>query len=633
MPPAFCVFRGADSSELTTQNGEFHGKPETVGLVFAPGLNYQTGMASHALSLAKIPQSETSAAKQSPSSSPAPMKTSPWILDRWRDLLLFVGTPVLLIPIFAAAQARWSAQDIFLFVGAFGAMGHHLPGMIRAYGDRALFQRFRIRFVVAPLVLLAVCVWASVYNLQAIQLVALAWGIWHGMMQTYGFCRIYDAKASGKAAARARTDLALCFAWFSAAVLLSPMRFRSFLDLYYESGGPVVAPQVIVGLRYLVLIALALVTAVFAWRQWRDWAVSSIVSPIKVVLLFSSIAFWWYCNNGVQNILVGIALFEVFHDVQYLAIVWIYNRARVERDESIRGFMRFVFRRSGSLIGVYVGLVFAYGAIALTTSGMTVEIIKHILIGVVTASALLHFYYDGFIWKVRETQTRSMLGIDSSGVAALPAPRTWPSWVRHGLRWAMLILPVAALCAAQLGGRIVPAIERTAKVAEILPNDPQAQLNYGKALHEAGRFEEAIPKYEFALSRNPKLAEAEFYLGLAWWGRAVAGPAWRKAENIDKSIEHYERAMQLDPSQARWEFRLAGALTAKGLTNEARVRFEGSLAKDPAQPIAHKEFADLLLSTDEYQAAVSHYEAALRYQPDYTEAQKSLTFARSLVGR
>ena len=101
--------------------------------------------------------------------------------------MLFVATPVLLIPIFTAAQARWSAQDIFLFVGAFGAMGHHLPGMIRAYGDRALFDRFKIRFIVAPLAILAVCVWSSLYNIQAIQLVALVWGIWHGMMQTYGF--------------------------------------------------------------------------------------------------------------------------------------------------------------------------------------------------------------------------------------------------------------------------------------------------------------------------------------------------------------------------------------------------------------------------------------------------------------
>lgn len=554
---------------------------------------------------------------------PAP---SPWILDRWRDLLLFVGTPVLLIPIFSAAQARWSAQDIFLFVGAFGAMGHHLPGMIRAYGDRALFHRFKTRFLVAPIALLAVCVWASVYNIQAIQLVALAWGIWHGMMQTYGFCRIYDSKASAKAVARARVDLALCFAWFLGAVLLSPMRFRSCLDLYYESGGPVIAPAAVVGMRYFVVLALGLVTAVFLWRQFRDWRVSGIISPVKLTLLVSSIAFWWYCNNGVQNILVGIALFEVFHDVQYLAIVWIYNRARVDRDESIRGFMRFVFRRSGSLIGVYVGLVFAYGSIALTASGTSIELVKHVLIGIVTASALLHFYYDGFIWKVRETQTRAMLGIDGSGVSALPAPRMWPAWIRHGLRWAVLVVPVAALCAAQLGGRVVPNLERTEKVAEILPQDAQAQLNYGKALHEAGQHQAAIEKYELALKRNPTLAEAEFYLALAW----------SDLRDFDKSIDHHQRALRLDPKKGEWEFRLARALVAKGLSKEARVRFEHSLSLSPNQPwapLVHKELADLLCGSGEYAAAVSHYEAALRLQPNFVEAQQSLDFARTLVGR
>lgn len=571
-----------------------------------------------------IPHPSVSGAKLPPPpvvSSPA--AKSLWILDRWRDLLLFVGTPVLLIPIFAAAQARWSAQDIFLFVGAFGAMGHHLPGMIRAYGDRALFDRFKTRFVVAPVALLAVCVWSSVYNIQAIQLVALAWGIWHGMMQTYGFCRIYDAKASGKAAARAKFDLALCFSWFLAAVILSPMRFRTCLDLYYESGGPVISPAVIVNGRYVVLGALALVTALFAWRQLRDWTREGVLSPIKLTLLVSSIGFWWYCNNGVQNILVGIALFEVFHDVQYLAIVWIYNRTRVERDESIHGFMRFVFRRSGSLIGVYVGLVLAYGSIALTTSGVSVEAIKHVLIGVVTASALLHFYYDGFIWKVRETQTRAMLGIDGSGVSTLPAPRGWPPWVRHGLRWAVLIIPVAALCAAQLGGRVVPALERTAKVAEILPGDAQAQLNYGRALYDARQLQSAMERFEAALSRDPSLAEAEFYLGRVWADQ----------HDPDKAIEHYERALRFTPNNGRWEFRFAQALKEKKLPKEARARYEHALALDTAQPIAHKELADLLVDSGEYQSAVAHYETAIRLDPDYIEAKENLAFARSLLGK
>jgi hypothetical protein len=574
-------------------------------------------MATQAIPLVKLPAGTTTAKLSSPPTRP---KTSPWILDRWRDLLLFVGTPVLLIPLFTAAQARWSGQDIYLFVGAFGAMGHHLPGMIRAYGDHALFARFKTRFIVTPAVLLIVCIWSSIYNIQAIQLVAMAWGIWHGMMQTYGFCRIYDSKASARAAARARVDLALCLAWFSGAVLLSPMRFRTLIELYYESGGPIIASTVVEAMRTAIAVAVALVTIVFLWRQWRDWRAGRGASPVKMALLVSSIAFWWYCNNGVQNILVGIALFEVFHDVQYLAIVWIYNRTRVERDNSIGGFMRFVFRRSGALIGVYVGLVMAYGAIGLTQSAVSAEWIRHGLIGVVTASALLHFYYDGFIWKVREAQTRTMLGIEGAGTAASAPAGFWPAWARHSLRWAALVIPFGALCGVQLFGRVVPSFERAAKVAEVLPQDPKAQLHYAKALHEKGRVEEAISKYEFAISRDSSLAEAEFYLALAW----------KDLGDLDRAQEHYERSFVLDPKNGKCESNLAGVLLAKGLRAEARRHYEHGLTLDPSLQIAHKELGDILCSDFEYDQAISHYEAALKIQPDFAQAKQNLSFARSL---
>ena len=130
--------------------------------------------------------------------APAPAagrKSSLWILDSWRDLILYVCTPLLLVPIFIGAQGIWAAEDIYLFVAAFGAMGHHLPGMIRAYGDRALFQRFRWRFICAPIFLVVVCAAFSVWDLKGIVLVAFIWGVWHGMMQTYGFCRIYEQKS------------------------------------------------------------------------------------------------------------------------------------------------------------------------------------------------------------------------------------------------------------------------------------------------------------------------------------------------------------------------------------------------------------------------------------------------------
>src|SRR6266571_2251470 len=83
-----------------------------------------------------ISSSQTTPAAPVPTA--AGRKANFWILDSWRDLVLYVCTPFLLVPIFIGAQGGWGAEDIYLFVAAFGAMGHHLPGMIRAYGDRAL---------------------------------------------------------------------------------------------------------------------------------------------------------------------------------------------------------------------------------------------------------------------------------------------------------------------------------------------------------------------------------------------------------------------------------------------------------------------------------------------------------------
>src|SRR4026209_1547400 len=311
-----------------------------------------------------------------PAQETAGRKPSLWILDSWRDLVLYVCTPLLLVPMFIAAQGVWAAEDIYLFVAAFGAMGHHLPGMIRAYGDRALFERFRWRFICAPIFLVVVCAAFSVWNLKGIVLVALIWGVWHGMMQTYGFCRIYDAKVGSFAEVTRRLDFALCGIWFATAVLLSPQRMTDTLESYYSAGGPFISPAVLhtaqQGLMALALAISALFLANFIWL----WSSGKRPSPVKLVLLVTSISFWWYCNNIVASVLVGVALFEVFHDVQYLSLVWIYNRKRVESDSSIGGFMRFVFRRSGSLIGLYIGLIFAYGALGYYKSSTGVESVK-----------------------------------------------------------------------------------------------------------------------------------------------------------------------------------------------------------------------------------------------------------------
>src|SRR3954454_22892626 len=424
----------------------------------------------------------------------APPKMQLWILSSWRDLLLYVLTPLLLVPVFMLAQSRWSAEDIYLFVAAFGAMGHHLPGMIRAYGDRAVFERFKWRFIVAPMFLLAVCVPFYYWDLRGIILVVFFWGVWHGMMQTYGFCRIYDAKRGSFAALTCPLDFLTCFLCFAAAVFLSESRLGQTLEVYYECGGPRIAPWVIAGLQQGILAAAILAAlasvANFAW----GWTRGKRSNPVKLVLLATTVAFWWYCNNWVYNILVGIALFEVFHDVQYLSIVWIYNRNRVEKEKSITGFMRFVFRRSGSLLGLYVGLVLAYGSLSFL-QGVQIDVVKRALTGLVAASGLLHFHYDGFIWKVREKATREHLGLTGGATAAATVSNLIPGWLVHGLKWvAVFVIPLTALWAGQARSKI-PEPERLSWITTGLPDSARAHYKYGWSLHDANQLDQAAEQF------------------------------------------------------------------------------------------------------------------------------------------
>src|SRR6059058_1161787 len=441
-----------------------------------------------------------------PAGLAAARKPNLCILDSWRDLILYVCTPLVIVPIFLVAQARWSAEDIYLFVAAFGAMGHHLPGMIRAYGHRALFQRFKWRFIFAPIFLVVVCTIFFLWDLKGIVVIVFIWGVWHGMMQTYGFCRIYDAKVGSFAALTRRLDFALCGVWFATAVLLSSQRMTDTLESYYSAGGPFIPPGLLraaqQGLFGLALAVSGVFLANFIWM----WSRGKRPSPVKLVLLMTSISFWWYCNNIVASVLVGIALFEVFHDVQYLSLVWIYNRKRVETDSAIGGFMRFVFRRSGSLMGLYVGLIFAYGALGYFKSSIGTESVKTILAGVVTASALLHFYYDGFIWKVREKSTRQSLGI-SGGTADVSRNAFLPSWALHGAKWvAVFVIPLTALWFAEVHSA-QGKLERLGAIVADLPASVRAHSNYATALQEAGRTDEAAGQFSAALRLNPGRSE------------------------------------------------------------------------------------------------------------------------------
>ena len=109
---------------------------------------------------------------------------------------MLIATPLAIFPlVWWLARYQFTPETVSLAVFCFASLGHHLPGLMRAYGDQEMFARCRMRFLLAPPLIAAAN--AAVFvrlELHAMEVVLLFWATWHVMMQTYGLMRIYDLK-------------------------------------------------------------------------------------------------------------------------------------------------------------------------------------------------------------------------------------------------------------------------------------------------------------------------------------------------------------------------------------------------------------------------------------------------------
>jgi len=582
-------------------------------------------------------------------------ESSRWILDSCRDLLLFIGTPILIVPLGLAANSRLSLEEIALYVAAFGAVGHHLPGMMRAYADRELFERFRLRFLLSPLFLLTICILFELGKLHGLQVLLLLWGVWHGLAQVYGFVRIYDVKAGSVVPLTARLDWCMCVAWFGAGMLYSPGRMALLLDAFYQSGGRLLPT---IGVRVFQAawgISTLVVTLIFLANTFTQWRRGQPSSPVKLLMMIISFGFWWYAMVGISNVVVGIALFEIFHDVQYLSIVWIYNRKRVDKARHVGPFMRFLFRRSGMMIGLYVGMVFAYGYVKLLADRIDRETVQQVLFGLIMASTFLHFYFDGFIWKVRERSVRESLGL-KGGQSENEKAYGIPAWLRHSLNWSLFLVPVCLLGFSQSRGS-APILEQSYNLVSALPGSWYAHQKLGRALEAQGRIEEATRQYHQTLQLNPDAVEAHNRLGIALesQGRldeAIAhyrqalqlrpdfsevqinlGIALRSQGKVDEAIGYFRQALQLKPRSAEAHVNLGIALESQGNPNEAITQYRQALELKPASVEAHNNLGLALASQGRSDEAIAQYRQVLQLNPSYVEAYDNLGTALASEGK
>ena len=508
---------------------------------------------------------------------------TPYIVSPRADLLLIVGA-VLLCPALLLPLAKVSSPyTVWLVVMTFGAVGHHLPSFLRTYGDRDLFRRYRTRFILAPLLLFSVTLAFSLRGLHGMLLVSMCWSIWHGMMQHFGFLRIYDSKVRATSLVSARLDWWISASWFGMCLAFSPNQGGSLLNALYDSGIPLVPLPLIDGLRVALAVLAAVVTLLYVvhairGKQPRSW--------MKLGLLGGTFAYVWLVRVMTHNPYLSVALFELLHDVQYLAIVWAFNRRLAEKG-STGVLPRFFYRpRAGSVAG-YVAACLAYGAIGLTVyTQFSAGLFKQLMEAILITSGLLHFYYDGFIWKLGQPDTQRGLGLNAGTVSFR---RAWGG-VGHA---ALVGLPIILLGSQELRRAKSDELERAQALVQAVPDNPTSLNNLGFQLVQRGRLGEAVPQLRKALTLQPDLTAARELLSgtLADLSKETA-----QAGHLPEALAQCREALLLQPNSADLHNDFAVLLSQAGQLKEAEADFRRALELDPTHKLA-RENLDMMERT------------------------------------
>ncbi|MFN0172990.1 MAG: tetratricopeptide repeat protein, partial [Bryobacteraceae bacterium] len=466
----------------------------------------------------------------------APASPSRWILSPVHDWLLFIGAPVVCILTLLPLRVVWTSEQIAILLLAFFTFGHHFPGFLRAYGDRELFARYRWRFLLAPPIIFGTALWFDARQLHGLIVFVFAWDIWHVLMQQYGFMRIYDSKQGVTSPFISRLDLAFALCWYLTLIVESPAYRHNLLSRAYMTGLPLMSTPVFAAIRIAMIGATGILTLFYVGYHLYLWRRGQPVSFRKLTLVGIFLAATYFLYDYIDDFVVGFCVWSAFHCVQYYAIVWAFNRSRVDRKRPVTALVQFLFRPRISLVLLYASLILAYGGINYLIPFASDENLRRWLLAFVFTSNALHYYYDGFIWKVREPDTRQYLNIAPAATARLADRFRWArrDWV-HAAGFAAVIAMLGALETWAPHAEV--AMQQS--LVAVAPEIAEARYNLGNALWREGRLAEAAGTYREALERKP-LAKIHSNLGAVLYDSG----------QLDEAIKEYREALSLSGSTA-----------------------------------------------------------------------------------
>jgi hypothetical protein len=335
--------------------------------------------------------------------APARVVSVRWLISAREDLVWFIGSVVTSYALFALYV--WGWVPLVPMVAAWAILvdaPHVFATFSRTYFDREE-RHARARLLWGSLLFFAVGPLAVVAGLGLLFFfLAALWAYYHLVKQHYGFMVLYKKKNADLERADNLLDRAFLllaftypFVWFVAhdaeALTRVPVGLHAWL-----------------GTLESALLALTVAAAiVWVGRQIQRFFLNLPLDVPKYLLLAAAIPMHWVVllTPMPHKPIAIVAMLTIYHNFQYHRLVWFHNR-KYTRDGGCKerhGAAEFISRRLahyvalGLLFGVWYQVPRQYVNHAADHGAFFTQLASGFLWGY----ALLHYYLDSKIWRVR----------------------------------------------------------------------------------------------------------------------------------------------------------------------------------------------------------------------------------------
>ena len=347
-----------------------------------------------------------------------------YILDRRGDAIWFLGLPYLAV-VFAISCQMWLPAVALASISLWITIPHHFATWLRTYGFKEDLSRWTQRLIVGPVVIFTLTILGAIYVPLTFFMVNVLWDHQHSIMRRSG-----------------RMDLGVHWVFFGNMLITSPL-FSTIWLAQFAAAGLLPEATTVQMIQSCSWIITACYGTYYLVQLVIDIQKGGKINPIKYIFIGSSYFLWYFCAWHASSVLVWGIAHRIMHGLQYIIIVYWYLRRKAESDKPATipvegiGFKMVRYMVRSKRVWIFIGIsliyaalfqivlmepleVFGFGVFRISEIDRTVESLKGIGMTdamwqglyaeiLVAGFGMTHFYFDSFIWKVRDKKVQKGL--------------------------------------------------------------------------------------------------------------------------------------------------------------------------------------------------------------------------------